>query len=239
MSGSASGKSPIGFGIFDFLTRVIPGTLISGAFVLTTYPDTLNSSVSNFGLVIFLVMSFLIGEIINALRISLYPVPRAFTRMVFSQSDGQTQISRADLVRRRLPFVSSVESNLYTHTKDDLWEELKENHDMDDFWRIRDVYFIFLDSIEPNFTRRMRRLQAMYHLTVNMSFSGAIAVGMGVYIGIIKPDPSSFVGSILLLLLVIPILVLLTLSLGGVENMYVINLVRQYYLSNSSTAVSK
>ena len=227
MPDSNSVKSPIGFGIIDFITRVVPGASLIISLMVIISPGSIETNISNFQLLLFVLASFLIGEFVNSLRLIIYPVPRTFLRLINEQNGRETQESMVDRIRKWLG-LSPGKSDLFTHTQEEFWERLCNEFEFEGFVHGRDIYYIFLDRVESHFSRRMRRLQAIYHFAVNMSLVAFFSLFYALYeIIILSGDVWDFAFIFGVSPLLFPFFLI---GVGGdLERKYVGNLLRVYY----------
>lgn len=101
-----SRQTPAGFTLSDLLTRIIPGAVLTVTFVLPLYGNRVSlyllgerslqlptGTSLTLSLVLFALLSFVIGEIVDLLRGNLIPVPYLFRRMVFDVTGNREALS--------------------------------------------------------------------------------------------------------------------------------------------------
>lgn len=227
MPQSSTATLPVGFGIFDFMTRVIPGALLSGVIIFIQFPGWLAGNVSTTELVLFGVASYVIGEFANTLRMFCFPVPVSFARLVYEQSDGQTDQHVFDCWRDSLPYLSPKGSEVFTQTQDEFWEDITTRLDLDEYEKTRDVYFLFLNYLEPSINLRTHRLQALYHLAMNLVVTGVFGVIIALY-GILTLPDEYLLGSVFAIVLIGVVLFMIASFYNMIETLYIHHLLREY-----------
>lgn len=226
MPQSNSATLPIGFGIFDFITRVIPGGLLAGAITVIIRPGFFTGSISTSQLAFFGVASYVIGEFANTLRMYFFPVPVSFTRLIYEQSGGQTRQHIFDRWRDSLPYLSPKNAKIWTQTSDEFWSNIADQFNLSEYERTRDVYFLFLNYINPSLNLRTHRLQALYHLATNLLVTGMIGIFFAIYLALVPDNP--LIGSLLAILLIMVVLAIIASFYGMIETLYVQHLLREY-----------
>lgn len=113
----SSRKTPTGFSISDLYTRIIPGAALLIALFLPRiidyyymegqFPELPTESIP-IGLLLFALVSLVLGEFIDVLRRSWFPVPRLFTRMVYDETGDRNSLN---WFQRRLLGLSETDSD--------------------------------------------------------------------------------------------------------------------------------
>ena len=101
-------SSPLGYSIFDIMTRIVPGLTVviplAIAYALGDFRIEIGFQPT---IVVLILGGLLIGEIIDLLRSGLFPIPSPFTQVLYHHTEDKTILSRwdrADLwVSNRLP----------------------------------------------------------------------------------------------------------------------------------------
>lgn len=105
----SSEKTPSSyFGIYDILTRIIPGFVMIVVFLSLIKIDpssnisvSIESAVPNSGtdLILYATASFLVGEFTNMIRIKSHPVPYPFVRMIYTQTHDESVLTGIDRLK--------------------------------------------------------------------------------------------------------------------------------------------
>lgn len=99
------------FGIYDILTRIVPGAVMLLVFLTLMAIDpaanfsiSVNSVIPSSGtdLVMYAIASFLTGEVINIIRIKSHPVPYPFVRLVYEQTNDSEILTTIDKAKSYL-----------------------------------------------------------------------------------------------------------------------------------------
>lgn len=242
LSGMSTGNTPIGFGIYDLLTRVTPGAvfllIFFGSIAVTTPVSA--GQYTSIHLIAFAVLSLIIGEAINHIAGILFVPPTSFRRFLHEQ-DVDVKLGRLDRWRRRLPKVSEGRSYVGTVAGDDFWalftSHFRLDDDYSDAW---DIYNLLLGYMQPKLSPRTRRQQTIFRFVNNT----ALAIFAGVFFilgralqGFIFGDISdiTIVWSVLITFLAIFVFYALTVLFGYQESQYVSNLLTEYYIDRAES----
>jgi len=238
----SSSGNPTGFGIFDLLTRVTPGSILilmtfGGVIIQSSSPILQNQTLSLF---VFTLMSLVVGEAINYVGGLIYTPPTVFRR--FLKEEGVEVGSGVfDTIRRETPTLSEGNSQVYTVTADNFWELFTRQFDISrDYNDARDIYQILLGYMEPKMSPRTRRKRIVHRFvnnTIIAIFSGAVFV-----IGIVALEWYSgdlgeitIVWNFIALIFGVFIVYFLTLAFGYQEHDYINNLLIEYYIARAET----
>lgn len=181
-------STPLTFTLHDFLTRIVPGAILvlpalTGIYVF--YPDLFTDI--RFISVIVLIMSFLLGEIIDQFRAGLFRVPRPFYYLLYKSTGDLTKMpswyqkvvwldnalpdSCPPLIEERDP-----ENYLPNRLEIDFKEEFEIRYGLNcDTDRPRDIYDIMLLDLEPELSSRTHRHRSLYIFTRNLQIATVFA----------------------------------------------------------------
>lgn len=231
-----------GFSLRDLLTRVIPGLVVIGPFVLGAN-IALSEIIPTFtGYVILIgLVSYLIGEIIEQYRAGVFRVPLPFRYFIFKET-GDIDIMplryrKAVKVQKNLPGWL----NIYEHTKEE--SRLTNQFDFDfrksmeskyglDFKknRPREIYDALLIDLGPDLTMRTQRSHSLAMFNTNLKI--AVFLAGFIYIGVfIFGDLTPLMAfSILSFVLIGVLVIILTLFLDSSQHLYIELLLKEYYM---------
>ena len=228
--------SPIGFGIFDLLTRVIPGAV----FLLMAFGPTgfitFGLSIQNLTsyLIVFTVLSLLTGETINHISWHVYSPPASFKRFLHEQG-LDVSLGLIDRIRQALPFLL-IRSNIHTNAKDDFWHLFRTQFRFEEeYHNASDIYHHLLTYMEPRLSPRTLRQMTVFHFVNNTAIAvlfGGIAVILSV---LFEWFSGALTGSILSLSIIgygsgLAVLYVLAAIFGYQESIYVSYLLIEYYI---------
>lgn len=238
---AATNQSPTGFGLYDLLTRVVPGAVSIAPALLPIIVNPVIISKVSVGItsgvifVVFSVIAFIFGEGIDILRVESHPVPRSFRQALYEERGNEQMLGIIDRMKQKIPFLSISYSMVYTDTKKEFWPTFKYQYDIDDeFENVEDIYRIFLSYIEPKLSNRTRRYQTMMIFVENMTISLVFGLLLSV-IGWVLLSVSTF-WLVLLLLFYIPPLVFIPLFFSSVESTFVRSLFIEYFADQAPLA---
>lgn len=244
-------STPVGFSLHDFLTRIIPGSVILAPALTGLYVFFPNFF-SNVSLIVVLIaiMSFLCGELIEQLRIGLFRVPMPFRYLIYNQTgdiskmpfwyqkEKQLQKWFPERLHREEP---KGEDYLPDYLNMDFRSQIENEFDIDFVSHSpRDIYDLLILSLEPNFSSRTRRHQSLYAFSKNLQIATAIAIFL--YLGEFLLNMQNEIIQIAIISL-IGVLTLIFVSISfliATPHLYVELLLKEYYLkSKQSERVSE
>ena len=94
-------NNPIGFELDDILTRVLPGA-IPVLFIVWIYEISNIFELTTTGLTIIIILSFILGEIIELFRYQALSVPRSFSRLLYRKTGKLEHLGIIDTALIRL-----------------------------------------------------------------------------------------------------------------------------------------
>lgn len=173
---SVSNNPTSSLSIYDLLTRLFPGALLIFSVYLLTDPNQLiPTSGLQVSIVVFL--SFVAGEFVNIIRLSIYDVPNHFRRVLYKQTGNEEYLGFIDqnlLKLTELDWIPDKEENtfaaytIFDHKEESIIELLKNRYSLpDDFNSDYGAYEIITSELSGKESRRTQRLRAVYVLTQN------------------------------------------------------------------------
>jgi hypothetical protein len=169
-----------GYHLYDLLTRIVPGAVIVVVFVyLSDWPLKYLQNMSPVTLATVTIVSLIIGEAIDLLRVRLYPVPKSFRRMIYAETANTAVLSWSDRMRIRIPYLSIPIETRVMEFEDDIIRRCQATFsadfsDLDEYL----MYRLIVSKTEPKFTRRLTRYRTTYTFFVN----SMIALVSGVFL---------------------------------------------------------
>lgn len=234
--------TPVGFGIYDLFTRVAPGSIflliIFSPVVVDLPPFPLDTSVvgnASFLLVIFAILSLVVGEGINHVASIVYLPPRSFTRFLREQG-VDVPLGIVDRTKQALPMLSVSHSSIYTATGADFWELFTSQFQIEeDFNSSWDIYRILLSYMEPRLSPKAQRQHVIYHFVNNTLCAIIVGIPMAVGAEILSYYMGSFsnvsaVVVFLLTVLAICLVGFLLMMFTGNSSRFVSDLLIEYYI---------
>ena len=173
------GGNPTGFSISDFLTRIIPGSiLVFSIFFPVLWPEySSNVSISNSGILIFTIISFIAGEVINTGRITLLDVPNYFRRVLYTESGyDKKYLKRTDVYLSEL-FAKRINGySLFRHSNRDIIKTLRNRFDLDtDFDGSHNFFMLLTSDLSSAKSTETQRLENIYIFYENLKYSVVIS----------------------------------------------------------------
>lgn len=188
-------STPGGFNLYDLFTRVGPGAVAIFPMILYLYiieeiPQIISSEMS---VVMLTIGAFIVGEFIDLIRSTMFPVPLSFRRLLYNEINRDDILSRFDVwvlmtydkLKYKFPdrlekYITGFEighKSIYTPTDQEFHEMIKSQFEIDiDSHSIYDVYSVLLSYMEPKLSRRARRYQMLRVFSQNIFISAVIAV---------------------------------------------------------------
>ena len=84
-------ENPAGFEIDDIVTRILPGGVVVFSMLLVI-PDIDPFSIDTTGVVVSVFVAFIVGEVIEYTRHSVYRYPRSFSRLIYRTSQDRDHL---------------------------------------------------------------------------------------------------------------------------------------------------
>ncbi|MGN8219090.1 hypothetical protein ACTG0T_12195 [Halococcus morrhuae DSM 1307] len=229
-----SDQTPTGFGLYDLLTKVIPGAFL---FIFATFNsgDVLDISIAidpTIILIIFSTISIIIGIAIQLSREQFRLIPRDIRYICYELSDNNDFLGKGDTIRRYLPLVPNEGVRIITNNKYSFYSILNGyglNNDPDN---LRELYLMLLSDIESDLSSRAYRDKMTMEFCANMVFSsiGALIFATIGAMNGTAPDYSLFISVIF----AIPSLFLFTPFTFSLERRWASALIRESMLATDT-----
>lgn len=194
-------KSSTNIGIYDVLSRIIPGgamlfSLYVYNIVTSSYDGTIPSFLSidsTVGVFVFVIVLFVIGEIVNIIRIAIHPVPSPFRDMISIQSSRHEPSIITSKLRTKLnnfilflPIPKYIKNRITFNEKHPVrsrfqhgfWIEFKKHFEIDEEVPMEDIWELFSIYIETESTEEISRVKTNLHFVTNL----LISIAFGLYI---------------------------------------------------------
>ena len=170
------GSASTSISIYDILTRMIPGAVfLASIALLVLIPAGEPPSSGTYTVIAFLIGSLVVGEIFNAIRLSLYDVPSHFSRILYTQNEDISHLGRIDrFFAKRSDTIAKdmMEHCIFDNKEADILEIVKNRFDLpDEFQGQYDTYNLIISELAGKETRRTTRLRSVYILTRNLTIS--------------------------------------------------------------------
>lgn len=248
-------KPSTNIGIYDILSRIIPGgtTVVSlYAYQIITTEGSSNIIISDlpinspYHILIYLIILFVIGEVVNLVRIKWHPVPSPFRDMIAIQSRIHEPSIITSKVRVKLnnfilllPLPKRIRDFLTFNERlpvrsqfqHGFWKDFINMSETDDNLSIEDAWQLFSIYIESESTEDINRIKMNLHFITNLLISIIFGLYMSA-IGIVF-SPSGWPLALIYFLLLTCILVFVIPLFYIVETMYVDKLLSLYYFSRN------
>ena len=255
-------RSSANFGVYDLLTRIIPG----GFLVLTIWLIHLFSAnpenlvfptlfTNTSGLILAGTLFFVVGEIVNFLRSLVHPVPYPFMRLLYQETGGKSKLpphnqfilSTHNRLKELVPsivisksprsvrrFVSPrVSYGVRTQFRYGFWTEFKDHFEVDDnLQQVTDIWGLFASFMEPYLTDDMRRQRTILHFLGNFVLSVCLCI-YSVTSAYFIESGQMIVLAVLIIFISFLILYLVIPLFSLAESKYVNRLLISYYLSRT------
>lgn len=248
-------KPSTNIGIYDILSRIIPGgTTVASLYayqIITTTGNDNNIIIdlpidSPSNILIYLIMLFVIGEIVNLARIKLYPVPAPFRDIIAIQSNTHESSIITSKIRIKLndiilllPLPKRVREFLTFNERlpvrsqfqHGFWRDFTEMSETDNNLSVKDAWQLFSIYIESESTEDINRIKMNLHFITNLLLS----IIFGLYTSAIGTvfSPSAWPLALLYFLSFTFILFLVIPLFYTVETIYVDKLLALYYFSRN------
>lgn len=168
------------FDISDFLTRVIPGSVLgfSVAVLVISENFPVVESLSSGWLLLFIIISFIIGEFINTLRVSMLDVPNYFQRILYHEDENEDYLGIVDSILLEYDPDSVCTYSLFEHSDTDIIPELRSRFNLDsDFDGAHNFYSLLTSDLSTEKSQKTSRLESIYIFYENMKLSIALSIG--------------------------------------------------------------
>lgn len=169
----SAGSTPTGFDISDIFIRIVPGGilvfplsfLIGFVYLehITDFPG------QNVYIVISALVAFLLGEVINMIRISEWGVPNHFRKVLYTEKDDEKYLGPIDtcFVKLRPEWVGG--HSLFDMSDKRMSQTLHNRFDLsNDFERANDYYNLLKSDLSSNKSLETKRLESLYIFFKNM-----------------------------------------------------------------------
>jgi len=225
---ASSAPSPVGFNLYDLLTRVTPGlflltvmtTTISGPMFLLEISD------SSFFAVLAVFAGFLTGEIIDSVRMTLFAAPKPFRCLIYEERKSG---DRWTDIRSRIDYLFLFKGTASTHflTSNSIWPKLKRYLRVDDELQdSNEIYLRLVFDIDSELTVMTRRYQTTTQFIQNMRVAVPIALFFIAYS--FFADTDVILGTRVLLVITLSVISLYLYFYNAVENIYIRLLLLQF-----------
>jgi hypothetical protein len=243
------------FGVYDLLTRIIPGgvlvTLVWIVNILESQPETATfplSFSSTTDIILTGVVFFVVGEIVNQMRISIHPVPFPFRRLIAKQSHNSNYLplhtQAKNKISTAIPFSITpyLPDRIHQHLFDNestivstdfrhgFWNDLRNHFGVDErISSVSDIWGLFSVYMETRSTAEIQRMKTNLYFLANLFISLILGLYMAIVLTIQEPKmaPVAFGFAFLL---TIAIVYAVAPLLSFVESKYVEKLLIAYYL---------
>lgn len=248
-------KPSTNIGIYDILSRIIPGgtTVVSlYAYQIITTPGNDSNIIPDLPIdsppyiLIYLIILFVIGEIVNLARIKLYPVPAPFRDIIAIQSNTHEPSIITSKIRVKLnnailllPLPKRVREFLTFNERlpvrsqfqHGFWRDFIKMSETDDNLSVKDAWQLFSIYIESESTEDINRIKMNLHFVTNLLLSIIFGLYMSAIGTVFSPSawPLAFLYFSSLTLILIPVIPLFYI----VETMYVDKFLALYYFSRN------
>jgi len=223
--------TPVGYNIYDLLTRVVPGAIGVGSLIVST--SSLDALYQVLGstpqLILFGTTSLIIGEAINLFRAHIAPIPRSFHRVLYEEFENPALLGRRDRFWRRVkndPDFSVYDPFLTTNKE--FWETFESQFDLssDNVDPILS-YNTLVSFMEPYFSGKLARYRATFLFVQNTILSCIASIGIIIFT-LIAVNSSSLEQYLAFLILVLVLSHIVALF-QGIERAYVQMLLTEYH----------
>ena len=187
------------------------------------------------------ISSFILGEVTELIRTSLFRVPGPFHYFIYHYTDDQSKLTkyyRINLhINEKLPHLLS--EKFFDHNETEylperlnfdfrLSMEGKFNVDFDTD-EPRDIYDMLILYLEPNMSPRTQRHQSLYAFFLNLWIAFVISAAVYMVEVAYQPSNSTLVLSTLSLSIIFVVLVIISLILIITPHVYFESLLKEYY----------
>ena len=183
----AAESSLTGFNISDLLTRLIPGTVLPISFSLLfigVEPFMINNIQSGH-VVVFLIFSFVVGEVINTFRVYLFNVPPYFRRILYTSTQDERYLGPLDSQMLKLSSESVDAHSLFHYSDKNIIDTIRQRFDLDDsFQNSANIYKLLISDISREMTQRTRRLENIFVFYQNVKISVGFSITFNMTVAI-------------------------------------------------------
>lgn len=246
-----AGKASASFTIYDLLTRIIPGLvfLISQAAIATQFEFRIMADNPTYSALVIILVSLVLGEVMNGIRLSFLDVPNQFRRILYSSTGDEEYLAWMD--RKTIRIAKWISENVYeidsSFSTNSLFDYRRGtlievvNQRFEPSKRIvgsYDLYELIISDLSGNESRRTRRLRSVYIFQQNTRLSLLISAGLAFLIsltgvaGLTNFDDAHVVIAFLVFLLLIIAHYLLAIFVKGIasiDRIYIESLLSDYY----------
>lgn len=223
--------TPVGYNIYDLLTRVVPGAIGVGSLIISTSSlDTLYQILqSTQQLILVGITSLIIGEAINLFRSQIAPVPRSFHLLLYEEFDDPVLLGRRDRFWRRVktnPDFSVY--NPFLNTNKEFWETFQSQFDLNSE-AVNPIfaYNTLVTFMEPYFSGKLARYRATFLFVQNTILSCIASIGIVVFT--LVAVSNSGLEQLLAFLILVVVLSYIVALFQGIERVYVQMLLTEYH----------
>lgn len=237
-----SAKSSLtGFDISDLLTRLIPGAILLFSFLLLFIGE--EAFVGNGGqneiIVLFLIISLLIGEFINTIRVSSLSVPNHFSRVLYSDSQDERYLGVVDSQLQKLDSEPIHGHSSFDYSDICVSKTINQKFELDDSFKpAHEFYRLLVSDLASNMTEKTRRLENIFifyqnmKISIGLSIFSSIAVFVAVSLGFVQQSQPQTAITILIGTLSFLSLYMLSILFGimaPADKAYVESLLADYF----------
>lgn len=245
----SSEVTPSGYSIFDFLTRIIPGAIMLSPLILAAWAAPSININTAAALLFIASVSLVMGELIETLRLSIFPMPIAFREILYyhGRSDVLRWYEQKSLsILNKLPNRISERITTYGRTTifdetDKKFPDVYEAHFSGLSFESTSPYYLYmtlLDYMEPRLSQSTRRQQIVRIFAANLFIAivggSLIAFPVILYfyfnLDQISSGNASIVIGAILFMLFVPFLLELAYFFTNSSREFVENLLIEYYL---------
>lgn len=228
------------FGIYEFLTRMVPGSVLFVSIYFTTGSDLeLLRSLPPISVLALVTVFYVLGELIEFFRVSIYSLPRPFRRALYSESNNKAHLGNIDSwkinnMKERwwLPNSSIEYKTIFAENGENLWERMTEAFDFnEDYENAYRIFNVFVSEMDPKISSSTRRVKRTYIFFQNLQISVVLSVIIPTFIFAFSSGGASING---LRLFVVVVLVLFFLYMyrmvfKEIATVYVDSLINEFY----------
>lgn len=176
----SAGSTPTGFDISDLFTRIIPGGILTISVILPVIGPEYATSfpIQNISILIFALVAFLVGEVINTTRISLFDVPNHFRRVLYTENmDSEKYLNKVDAYfsKNHPEWVEGY--SLFEMSDKRISQTLHERFDLSsDFDGAHNYYMLLTSDLSSMKSLETKRLENIYIFYKNLRFAIFVSI---------------------------------------------------------------
>lgn len=228
------------FGIYEFLTRMVPGSVLFISIYFTTGNDIgILRSLPPIAVLALVTIFYVLGELIEFFRVSIYSLPRPFRLALYTESNNMAHLGNVDSWKLRtsqerwwFPSPSIEYNTIFAENGDNFWDRMTEVFSFDeDYENTYRIYDVFDSEMDPKISSSTRRVKRTYVFFQNLQISVVLSVAIPTFIFAFSSGDSSIIGIRLffLVVLVIFFLYLYRMVFKEIKTLYVDSLINEFY----------